>query len=352
MSYSFTDIIINNKEVSIEAICHNKAKADNNFEQNTFSFISEWVNRKSSFLQETSGSTGKPKVIELKREQMQKSAEATIKFLKVNKSDNALLCIDPTYIAGKMMLARALLGNLKIIAVNPSDDPLCNVPFNTPIGLTALVPYQAFGLIEKENLIKSKLIKHLLLGGATLPKTLESELLKNNINAYETFGMTETVSHIALRKIAEPYFKTLPGISISADERSCLVIEAAYLGGAAIISNDIVELITQESFKWIGRFDNVINSGGIKISPEQEEPHIQDLFDQLKINRRFYLTGRDHEQLGNELVLVIEGGNLGAETEMNILKKLKKRSKQYHSPQAILYKTSFKETKTGKLIRE
>jgi o-succinylbenzoate---CoA ligase len=351
MNYLFEQININAIEVSISSICSNTLKTADPFESAVFSFIADWFSNKQQFIQETSGSTGIPKKISLKREQLLSSAKATLNFLSVKPGGKALICMDPTFIAGKMMLVRALEANLQIIAVNPSANPLQSIPIEIELELVAMVPYQVHCLFQDENLKKAKSIQHLLIGGAPLSILLEEELVKHKINAYETFGMTETISHIALRKMGRPYFKTLPGIEISIDDRSCLAIKADYLSENSITSNDIVELIDNESFKWLGRWDNVINSGGIKIIPEQEEPIIAKVLQELGVDNRFYLGSRENAKLGMEAILFIESENQENIPVDFILKKLKEKLKPYHAPMAITTIAAFAETKNGKIIR-
>jgi len=351
MSYLYEQINVNAIEVSISSICSNSIKTAEPFESAVFSFIADWFSNKQQFVQETSGSTGTPKKINLSREQLLSSAKATLHFLSVKPGGKALICMDPTFIAGKMMLVRALEANLKIIAVNPSANPLQSIQDEIEFELVAMVPYQIHCLFQDENLKKAKSIQHLLIGGAPLSSSLEAELIKHQINAYETFGMTETISHVALRKMGRPYFKTLPGIKISVDDRSCLVIKADYLSENAITSNDIVELIDEKSFKWLGRWDNVINSGGIKIIPEQEEPIIATVLQELGIDNRFYLGKQENAKLGKEAVLFIESENPENIPADLIHQKLKERLKPYHAPLAIITVAAFSETKNGKIIR-
>ncbi|HMQ00467.1 MAG TPA: AMP-binding protein [Cyclobacteriaceae bacterium] len=351
MNYPFDSITINSIAVSLSSIKNNGITGKDTFQQGVFTFLSDWLNNKEVFIQNTSGSTGKPKQIQISRQQFIKSAEATLNYLQVKAGDTALLCLDAQYIAGKMMLVRALVGQLKIICFTPDADPLKKLKAEQEIALCAMVPYQAHSLLNEEHAQKLKGIKNILIGGAALSKELELELLKLHVNAYETFGMTETISHIALRKIGEPYFNVLPGFKISADEKSCLTVKADHLGEEAINSNDIIELINYNQFKWLGRWDNVINSGGVKIIPELEEPFIAEVFKRFEIKARFYLSKRSNEKLGNEVVLVIESEPMDMLLEQSLLTQIKKELKPYHAPVAIIYLDHFQETPTGKIIR-
>lgn len=252
-------------------------------EENIKKFLLEWHSSDSRILVQTSGSTGTPKKIWIQKKHMRASAQSTINFLKLKSNDSALLCLPLDYISGKMMMARAIVQNLQLIVTEPSLSPMKNINFE--IGFAAMTPLQ----VEK-SLDKIHLIKKLIIGGAAVSENLKNKILaqfsiENNNSEkneqkkytnviYETYGMSETVSHIALRQIfpeKDPYFKVLPGVSISQDERGCLIVSAKHLDIQNLQTNDIIHCISKDSFEFLGRADNIINSGGVKISPEQIE---------------------------------------------------------------------------------
>lgn len=352
MEYSFKTICLNAKEIDLSDLLEAKFKPENDFEFYLCDFLKKFLQGEQNFEQKTSGSTGNPKIFKLQRAQLIASARATLNHLGVPEQEKALVCLSPEYIAGKMMLVRALVGNLKIIAQDPDQNPLTNFSAKEDISLVAVVPYQMRAMLSSETLAYTKAIKHILIGGAPVAKDLEEELIRENISAYETFGMTETISHIALRKAGEKFFIALPGIRLSIDDRSCLCVQSNYLGESKIISNDVVELVSENSFKWLGRWDNVINSGGIKIFPEQLEPVINNTLKKMGIKSRLYLKGEKHARLGQELVLVLENEPLPIDLETKILASLKAGLAEFHNPKRIVYKSEFHETPTGKVIRQ
>jgi O-succinylbenzoic acid--CoA ligase len=198
-----------------------------------------------------------------------------------------------------------------------------------------MVPLQA-----KNSLKELHKIKKLIIGGVKIHKSLEQELLKLPIEIYETYGMTETITHIAAKKIGEEAFTVLPNVTVSVDDRQCLVIDAKNISEEKIITNDIVNLISDKQFIWMGRYDNVINSGGIKLIPEQIEEKLSTL-----IPRRYFVYGVPDSNLGEKLVLYIEGAPL--EIEESVFEVLNK----YEKPKEIVFIPKFKETATGKIIR-
>ena len=304
------------------------------FEKSIGNFLIDWLSNESFILVQTSGSTGKPKQIILQKDAMIASAKATVNFFKLQPKSTALLCLSVDYIAGKMMLVRALTFGLHLDTVEPSSNPLNEI--NKSYDFVAMVPMQI-----KESLEKLNQIKTLIIGGAKVDYQLSEEILKTNCNAYETYGMTETISHIAVKKIGEKSFSILPNIVISKDERNCLVIEAKELSDEKIITNDIVELISNEEFIFKGRFDHVINSGGVKIFPEEiEEKLAKHIFN------RFFISSLPDEKFGEKVILVIEGSSFQIDT--TIFSELSK----YEIPKEILFISQFAETETNKINRK
>jgi O-succinylbenzoic acid--CoA ligase len=200
----------------------------------------------------------------------------------------------------------------------------------------AMVPLQA-----KNSLKDLKKVKKLIIGGGKVHKALEQELLKLPIKIYETYGMTETITHIAAKKVGEKAFTVLPNVTVSADERKCLIIDAKYISDKKIVTNDIVNIISDKQFEWIGRIDNVINSGGVKLIPEQIEEKLSTL-----IPRRYFVHGQPDETLGEKVVLYVEGEPIVIEESIfSVLDKFEK-------PKEIVFVPKFKETATGKIMRK
>ena len=317
----------------------NKEKAD--------LFCREWLEGKSAFTITTSGSTGIPKTIELRREQMIASAQKTINALGLREGMTSLVCLDVNFIAGKMMLVRSMLAGMKMTVVEPDANPLSAL--SSKIDFTALVPYQLSTILSSTLRTKLNDVGQIILGGAAIGIELMDEIKTLGIPIYATFGMTETVSHIALQKLngpdAQDFFEVLEGIDISVDERECLVIKADYLD-ATIITNDVVELLNKKQFRWLGRWDNVINTGGIKVVPEKIENEIGHLL----LKNRYFITSRPHEQLGQQVVLVVEG-MLSLAEERNMMNVLKAALSKFEAPKQVLYCNDFILTATQKVNR-
>ncbi|RIV45948.1 AMP-binding protein [Flagellimonas pelagia] len=305
-------------------------------------FLLDWVSDKPTVEVFTSGSTGKPKKITLKKEQMVNSVMATGEYFKLRPKQSALLCLPCTGIAGKMMLVRAMVLGLHLDEVEPTSTPLSHN--QKQYDFTAMVPLQVQNSLEYLSRIKT-----LIIGGAPVDDKLRSELLKIHLRAYETYGMTETITHIAVKEIVPkptPYFEALPHVTLATDDRSCLVIDAPNISDHEVVTNDLVELVSETRFKWLGRYDSVINSGGVKLMPETIEVKLASI-----ITPRFFVMGIPDQALGQKLVLVIEGEPTPKEALLKQIKSLRDISK-YEVPKEIYFVKSFVETSTQKIHRE
>ncbi|WP_318344815.1 AMP-binding protein [Flagellimonas baculiformis] len=306
-------------------------------------FLVDWASDASTLEVSTSGSTGKPKKITLNKEQMVNSALATATYFQLKPKQKALLCLPSTGIAGKMMLVRAMVLGLHLDVVEPSSTPLV---FNgKAYDFVAMVPMQA-----QKSLDQLHRVSTLIVGGAPVDATLKNQLGLLSTKVYETYGMTETITHIAVKEIApEPqdYFETLSDISVTTDERGCLVIDAPKISEEKVITNDLVELVGQNHFKWLGRFDAIINSGGVKLVPEVIEDKLAAI-----LKTRFFVAGIPDETLGRQLVLVVEADPepFDEKTLMNQIKGLKSLSK-YEMPKKVFVVRTFSETSTKKIDR-
>ncbi|MBT8280372.1 MAG: AMP-binding protein, partial [Muriicola sp.] len=268
-------------------------------------FLMDWVSPKDHITLKTSGTTGKAKSINISKQAMVNSALSTGEYFEIEAKQTALLCLSGTHIAAKMMLVRAMVLGLSLDTVDPSSSPLSGI--DKTYDLCAMVPLQ----VEKSIKHLSK-IKTLLVGGAPLTAELREKLQNSPSKIFETYGMTETCSHIAVRAVngsetkakeqqVNP-FKTLPGITVSTDSRNCLVISAPDLEVDSLVTNDLVDLVSENEFRWLGRWDNVINSGGVKLIPETIENKLNPV-----IESRFTVLGKPDKELGEKLVLVVEG---------------------------------------------
>lgn len=262
-------------------------------------FCQQWENGNPIRIK-TSGSTGKPKEITFTKEQFIVSAQKTIAFFTLNADTKALLCLSPDTIGGKMMLVRALVGNYSIVLTNPSLDPFEHI--HEQIDFVAIVPAQLAHIFKNStSLSKLKSVKHVLIGGADIPEELIQQLRFHEITAYQSYGMTETISHVALRQIGrDTDYRALPGIHFTS-ENNCLTIHYPEIQSKSIQTADIVELHDEHTFRWKGRADFAINSGGKKIHPEDLEKRLSSY-----ISGRFILSSIPHPVWGEALVLLSE----------------------------------------------
>lgn len=298
-------------------------------------FIAKWMDSSSEISLQTSGSTGTPKTVSMSKQVMVNSAIATGTYFKLNAGNSALSCLPFQYIAAKMMFVRAYVLGLEMDCINPSSKPLETV--YKSYDFCAMVPLQLENSIEYLHYIKT-----LIVGGATLSNGLKSKLTKSLTSIYETFGMTETVSHIAVKDISNSssLFEVLPTISVGVDARNCLTINAPHLVSKPIQTNDVVNLNSSTTFEWLGRYDTIINSGGIKIVPEQLEQQLEDF-----IEERFFITSQKDNSLGEIVIIVIERSKPYDTLNFDILESIKR-------PKRIYYVNQFIETISGKIKRQ
>lgn len=295
--------------------------------------ILQWFNDSVYVVMHTSGTTGSPKEIHLAKEAMLHSAQATASFFNMGAGSKALLCMSTKFVGGKLMLIRALTCGWNLDVVKPSAKPLEG---NTGYyDFVAMVPMQVeHSIAELSN------VNTLIIGGAKVNSTLANQLVGISTKVYETYGMTETITHIAAKQIGERLFSVLPHASVSVDTRGCLVIYAPSVNPEAIVTNDLVEVIDANSFEWLGRIDNVINSGGVKLFPEQIESKLSDA-----ISHRFFVIGKEDAYFGSKVVLVIESSPY--ELDSKVFDCLSK----FERPKEIQFVAKFIETDSGKVIR-
>ncbi len=329
-------------------------------------FLDTWHSPSETLLVHTSGSTGTPKPMLVEKRRMLNSAKITCDFLGLKPGDAALLCMSLDYIAGKMMVVRSIERSLKLISVKPSGHPLSaeslknanDAAWKQGITFAAMVPMQVYNTLqvpeERERLTH---IKHLIIGGGAIDSALEAELrsLSGDIAIWSTYGMTETLSHIALRRIngkeASEWYQPFDSVKVSQTEEGCLVIDAPLVCKQPLVTNDIVEIqpyiynkVCAEGvrFRIKGRKDNVICSGGIKIQIEEVEnllkPHLQ---------KPFMLAKKKDEKFGEIAVLLTEDGNL-KKVEATVRRLLSDNSKKYWIPREYIHVESLPLTETGK----
>lgn len=295
----------------------------------------------------TSGSTGKPKVVTLNREMINISAVKTLQFFSLKENSTSLLCINPNYIGGIMMILRSIIGKLNLVIEPPTSDPLKNTG-KFDIEFAAMVPIQLNSSISNRR----KLPRKLIIGGAPIQYELNENVKSiKGCDMYATYGMTETYSHIALRRLNQPgsseYFLPLPGINIKKNkEDNTLQIKGDITHNQWLSTNDICEIQNGEQFKILGRTDNVINSGGIKINPEVIERKIANILKGIN----YFIAGIPDEKLGERIILIIEGKNL-KDNENIYIKSFKKVLDKFEIPKQIEVLENFEYTETQKIRR-
>ena len=315
-------------------------------------FLSEWNNGSDRVLVHTSGSTGKPKPMMVEKKRMLNSARITCDFLGLKPGDSALLCMSLDYIAGKMVVVRSIERRLHLISVSPSGHPLKDI--NEEITFAAMVPMQVYNTLqvpeERERLTH---IRHLIIGGGAIDASLEKELqaLPGNIAIWSTYGMTETLSHIALRRIngaeASEWYQPFDSVKISQTEAGCLVIDAPLVCSETLVTNDIVEIesyiynkVEKLRFRIKGRKDNVICSGGIKIQIEEVEEFLKP-----HLEKPFMLAKKKDEKFGEIAVLLSEDKGI-KKVEATIRRLLSDH--KYWIPREFLHVDHLPLTETGK----
>lgn len=338
----------------------NLPNSNDAYEQRALEFCKKWLSGDETFVLHTSGSTGTPKPIELTRAQMKASAELTGKTFDLNKGDTALVCVNIEYIAGVMMLVRGMTLGLKLVIVPPVSNPFVKYPMISQydFDFVALVPLQIQQIIENGGIGLQKInqMKAIIVGGAAVNAALQSQIQHLSVPVFSTYGMTETVSHIAIKKLNGEHlsdeFEILDGVEIKLDERSCLSIKAPASNNEWIFTNDVVELTEDKKFKILGRYDNIINSGGVKIQLEEVEKVVLEIckkyFEELS-NKRFFAWGIPDDKLGQKLVLIWETNQITKTEEKSILEKCAEKLSKFKIPKAIFLVNTFIETASGKI---
>lgn len=318
-------------------------------------FLAEWHNDSPTVLVHTSGSTGKPKPMLVEKRRMQASARITCRFLGLHEGDTALLCMPLDYIAGKMMVVRALTCGLQLVSVPPSSHPLATShlsPFPSRLDFAAMVPLQVWNSLQvPEERHRLMHIRHLIIGGGAIDQALASQLADFPHQVWSTYGMTETLSHIALRRLNGPeasdWYTPFDGVALSLTDEGCLVISAPAVHEGPLVTNDIAELSppapagSPRRFRILGRKDNVVCSGGIKIQIEEVErllrPHL---------HVPYMITKAPDEKLGEQVVLLTESKTVG-----DVLALCRLHLPKYWVPRRILSVDRLPLTETGKPAR-
>lgn len=315
-------------------------------------FDAIWHNDDDFVVCHTSGSTGRPKEIQLKKEFMRRSAERTVAFFNIDSDSRLHTCLDFKFIASKMMTVRAEVANCCLTSEPPTSTPLRGIGKAERIDLLSVVPAQMAGILNESSGWTG--IRHFLIGGSAIPPLLRRRIVLSDYDAWESYGMTETASHIALRKVEETGrepFKTLAGITVGQSKDGCLKVK---LPGCKIIkTNDLAEILSDTEFRILGRADNCIISGGIKIIPEDLESLLGPF-----IAFEYVLSSVPDEKWGERLVLVVEAPREYFDLEF-LKKSLMVRLNMFRksldlgpkSPKDIIFVDSLPRTQNGKIHR-
>ncbi|MFZ9846889.1 MAG: AMP-binding protein [Flavobacteriales bacterium] len=305
-------------------------------------FTTQWLNSNDSIVAHSSGTTGKAKLFTIPKNKIKNSALLTAQTFAIKEGTKALLCLSTDFIAGKMMIARSAVNRWNLFITEPLSNPLKNI--DVDLDFAAFVPNQVFEILSSSEKSKFNRIKKVIIGGGEINESLHSLLKEVKTEVFQTFGMTETVSHIAVKQIwphHQQYYKALEGIHFGVNDNNCLIIFAPSLDANAIYTNDCVTLIDKFSFEWRGRFDNIINSGGVKINPESIEQKIKK-----HIASDFIVSSIPDDKLINKLILIVEG-----EEEIS-LEKVNQELHKFEQIKEIVHVDKLERTSSNKIKRK
>ncbi len=343
--YIHPEFKLNNKSYSLPKLI-NLAEAlqtEGDVEEKQLAeFILEWLYPKEVLLVSTSGTTGSPKTLALEKTKVIASARATGEFFTLPQGTKALLCLSTNYIAGKLMVVRAMTLGWHLDVVTPNKHPLLQT--KKEYDFTAMVPLQV-----QQSLKELHRVKKIIVGGAPVSAVLEKQLQEIPSQLFATYGMTETITHIAIKKLNQreviendaDAYEALPGVSFTVDNRNCLIITAPAISKNKVITNDVVTLFSNTRFQWLGRADFVINSGGHKVHPEQVEQVLA-----LVMDAPYFISSLADPSLGEKVILVIEG-NENTFPEIDYV-----GLHPYEIPKDIYFVKELIYTTTGKINRE
>lgn len=341
-------LLLEGKEYTSDDIARFVAEGAENYPSaiwDLYLFLNEWFNDSPVITVHTSGSTGVPKELIARKDQMMQSARLTCEFLNLQAGDTALLCMNLRYIGAMMVVVRSLVAELNLIVRPASGHPLSDI--SVPLKFAAMVPLQVYNTLhtreEKEQLKQTEI---LIIGGGAVDEALEAEIKSLPIAVYSTYGMTETLSHIALRRLngnsASDHYYPFSSVELSLSPENTLVIKAPLVCDDILQTNDIARIYPDGSFIILGRKDNVINSGGIKIQAEEVEKLLRPF-----IPVPFVITSVPNPRLGQAVTLLFEG-----ELDMEELKnKVQEILSPYHRPKYIRMVDFIPQTGNGKINR-
>ncbi|HKL72548.1 MAG TPA: AMP-binding protein [Marinilabiliaceae bacterium] len=335
-------ITINNRSYTKEEVLKGSVGIDPQLNE----FLQQWWNNSMTLSVQTSGSTGVPKKIEVLKSAMITSASKTVQYFKLKPDMSALLALPLTFIAGKMMVVRALVGGLNLITVTPSGNPLYWL--SQSVDFAAFTPMQMMNELDK-NSSKLQYLKLVIIGGGKVSDALNNRLQNVGFLAFETYGMTETLSHVALRRIngskPQTSFFPLDEVEMMIDAKGCLAIDFPGVTNELVVTNDLAKFNQDGSFTLLGRADHVINSGGVKIFPEEVEGKLEGI-----LEVPFIISALPHTKLGQQVILITEGDTSYSQEEL--LSKIQKRVSKFEVPISIFSIKKISRTESGKVRRQ
>jgi O-succinylbenzoic acid--CoA ligase len=352
--YNMT-IVIQNIEYNLHQFLFKEVKLTNKSASLGFAtdFLTLWISGGKQFEMTTSGSTGVPKKIILKRKWLETSALQTVNLLSL-WDEKVFCCIPVNKIGGLMMIVRSLAGGFDIEIVEPSANPMLQLSDKHDYTFISLVPYQLSKILEdKESTIKLNRFKNILLGGASLNENLLNVIESLEPAIYHTYGMTETCSHIALKKLNHgkmPHFKPNPDVDFRTDSQGLLSVRGFQTGNEWVDTKDIIYMYPDGTFDFLGRSDFMINSGGFKVFPEALEINISKILKQHGIESELVISSKEHVELGEQVVLVIH--NSVSQSSETLLNLLRPKLEKYELPKLVHKLSSFPVNDGGKIDRK
>lgn len=345
MNYSeYRTLTLNGKRLEDKEILRFCQESGETYLKEIGVFLEEWLNEADSIKIHTSGSTGTPKEILVKKNQMLSSAAMTAAYFGFEVGQNALLALPVSYIAGKMMIVRAMYSSLNLLCQKPNSDPI------SLLDREEIVHFAPFTPMQMHNVEDTKGILKILLGGSSLSLQEEDRFQNLSAEIFMGYGMTETLSHIALRRVngseKSMEYEALKGVKIGVDDRSCLRADVPFLE-ETVQTNDVIELVGESFFVWKGRVDHVINSGGVKLFPEEIERKIAAV-----IPHRHFVSAVPDAVLGEKLGLFIEGETYSGEDYARLVDEVASLVTIYENPREIYFVEKFDNTDSGKIRRK
>jgi len=331
----------------------NQIRPEHPYFQEAFDFMKIWESGEQEFSLKTSGSSGTPKTITVLRKQLLSSARMTGDILELGSGTKALVCLNIRYIAGTMMLVRGMELGWEMTIEEPSLNPLLGLGQESVFDFVAMVPAQLMTCLQdKSTASRVNKLGKILIGGAPVDVSLLRKIEELSVPVYQSYGMTETVSHVALRRLngddAREDYQVLSDIHFGTDERSCLYVGGAVTNGELIQTNDIVEITSSKTFKWLGRADNIINSGGVKIILDKIDEVVAVVMYDLCISVSFFAWYQIDDKWGQKLILILEASEADL-SAANLISEIRKRVSEYETPKHVYFVDRFEKTATDKI---